>query len=495
MTKPSDRTTTIIVFLLLAALFASIQFSFPSLAEYDGYYHIKYAYLLRTDGWIREFPWLQFTTWRSHFSDMHLLFHVILIPFTFGNLVIGAKLAVVLFAASAVFLFYRLLGRTGTAHALFWTLFLFSASSSFLYRYGLLRAGPVSLFLLLLGFYWIVREKHVRLLVTSAVYALTYTAFPLVVVLALVFSAVRSIQERAIRFRPVLFSGGGVLLGLLLNPYFPDNLSMYYTQMIRLPLSRGEVPAGTEWYPYDLSFLLSASIVLFVAYLATLLLLCILDARLDGKTITMLVLSVLFLVLTLFSRRHVEYLVPFTVLFCAYACDPLWKSAPRKLRRPVGALLWIVVLSFGGFNIYAVASDLADHSPLHRYEAAAKWLEQNSREGEVVFNADWDDFPGLFFYNSHNYYCTGMDPAFTYLLDRDLWSKYAKITLGMIENPCEIIHTDFRAAYVFTDMAHGPLIAHLNADPRCVKRYGDRFARVYELVPRLTVEEPSSSSP
>ncbi len=495
MHKPSDRTITIIVFLLLAALFAAIQFSFPSLAEYDGYYHIKYAYLLRTEGWIGDFPWLQSTTWSSHFADMHLLFHVALIPFTWGDLAFGAKLATVLFASAALLTFFLLLRKTAAPHALFWTLFLFAASTSFLYRYSLLRAGPLSLFLLLLSFYWIIRGKHVRLLVTSAVYALTYTAFPLVVVLASVFSAIRSIQERALRFEALLFSGGGVLLGLLVNPYFPDNVRMYYTQMVRLPLSRGEVPAGTEWYPYDLSFLLGASIVVFIAYLATLLLLSIFDARLDRKTITMLVLSVFFLALTLFSRRHVEYFVPFTVLFCAYACHPLWKAAPRELRKPIGVLLWMVVLFFGGHNIHSVAEELAGHSRLYRYQGAAEWLEQNSQKGDIVFNADWDDFPGLFFFNTHNYYCTGMDPAFTYLLGGNLWNDYARITLGKIKNPYDIIRSDFRAAYVFSDTSHGPFLANLNADPRFVQRYGDRHAQVYELVPAAIEEEPSSSSP
>jgi hypothetical protein len=82
-----------------------IQFSTPNLVGNDGYYHIKMAEIMRLDGLKPAFPWLPLTILNpAEFSDHHFLFHVLMIPFTFGNLIIGAKWASIIFAAAAFYL-------------------------------------------------------------------------------------------------------------------------------------------------------------------------------------------------------------------------------------------------------------------------------------------------------------------------------------------------------------------------------------------------------
>ncbi len=88
-----------IVFLLFLGL---VQFSSPDLPDNDGYYHIKLAYLMRTEGIKPEFPWLPLSILNQRdYSDHHFLFHIALIPFTFGDLRTGAKIAAVFFASLA----------------------------------------------------------------------------------------------------------------------------------------------------------------------------------------------------------------------------------------------------------------------------------------------------------------------------------------------------------------------------------------------------------
>ena len=91
-----------LLFVLFIALMYLIQFSTKNLVGTDGYYHIKFSSLMRTEGLKPGFPWLPLTILNpGEFADHHFLFHVLLIPFTFGDLVFGAKLASVLFASFA----------------------------------------------------------------------------------------------------------------------------------------------------------------------------------------------------------------------------------------------------------------------------------------------------------------------------------------------------------------------------------------------------------
>jgi hypothetical protein len=79
-----------------------VQFSTPNLPDNDGYYHIKLAEIMRTEGLKPAFPWLPLTILNAReFYDHHFLFHVALIPFTFDDLRLGAKFAAVIFAALA----------------------------------------------------------------------------------------------------------------------------------------------------------------------------------------------------------------------------------------------------------------------------------------------------------------------------------------------------------------------------------------------------------
>src|SRR3989344_6279113 len=50
-------------------------------ADPDSFYHVKMAILMKEQGIIRDFPWLQFTVLKNYYTDHHLLYHIALIPF------------------------------------------------------------------------------------------------------------------------------------------------------------------------------------------------------------------------------------------------------------------------------------------------------------------------------------------------------------------------------------------------------------------------------
>ena len=65
---------------------AAIQFATPDRLDNDGFYRIKPAYVMQTKGLKPDFPWVPLSILNEReYYDHHFLFHVFLIPFTFGN--------------------------------------------------------------------------------------------------------------------------------------------------------------------------------------------------------------------------------------------------------------------------------------------------------------------------------------------------------------------------------------------------------------------------
>jgi len=82
----ADIRTGILLWVIFLVFLSLVQFSTPDLPDNDGYYHIKLAYLMRTEGLTPNFDWLPLSILNAReYYDHHFLFHVALIPFTFGN--------------------------------------------------------------------------------------------------------------------------------------------------------------------------------------------------------------------------------------------------------------------------------------------------------------------------------------------------------------------------------------------------------------------------
>src|SRR3990172_2568385 len=152
-TTSLPRFLPIILFAGFIAGMALIQFATPDMPDNDGYYHIKLAYILRTEGLKPEFPWLPLSILNEkEFYDHHFLFHVALIPFTFGDLRIGAKWSAVIFSGIAFLAVWYLFHRQKVPYAWLWALALLGISDAFLYRMSVTRAQSLSLPLLPLAF-------------------------------------------------------------------------------------------------------------------------------------------------------------------------------------------------------------------------------------------------------------------------------------------------------------------------------------------------------
>ncbi len=468
---------------------AWVQFSTPDMPDNDGYYHIRFAQLMRTQGLKPDFPWLPLTILNPReFYDHHFLFHVALIPFTLGDLRLGAKWASVTFASLAFLSIWWLLRRQRVPFAAVWALGLLVVSQAFLYRMSITRAQSLSLAVLALGLHWIFTGRHKLLLPLAFVYVWMYDAFPLLVVAALLYTLAVWLAERRLDAWPLIYATGGTLLGLVINPYFPANLVFIYRHLLPKLLETTSVRVGNEWYPYTTLQLSENSGFALLAFLAGVLALGLRGERMDARTATALLLAALFGVMLFQSRRFIEYFAPFALLFAALAWSPLLERPASLARGRLGARSWLPALALGGLLLLGAWRTLPDarssvqsSKPYDLFSGAAAWLEANTRLGERVFQTDWDDFPRLFFYNIHNTYLVGLDPTYLQLYDAQRYDHWLQITQGKVENPAQRIRTDFGASYVVSDLQHEEFIRRAEGDPAMDEVYRDAQAVIYAI--------------
>ena len=476
------------LFGIFVALLATIQFATPNLAGNDGYYHIKLAQVMREQGLRPPFTWLPLTILNPEtYYDHHFLYHVILIPFTFGDLRQGAKWASIIFPALTFLTGWILLRGQRVPYAALWALGLVAVSEAFLYRMSMPRVQAVSLLLLFLALHLTLTQRYRWLLPLAFLYVWLYDAFPLILVVVGVYVAVVWLLERRFELAPLVYATLGVGLGLLINPYFPDNVVFIYHHLAPKLTDATATKVGNEWYPYRTWTLVENSGLALVAFVAGAFALGFQERRMNKSTATLLIISILFGMMLFKSRRFVEYYPAFALLFCALAWTPLFKNWARTGKwagRGLPVLLTLVLIPAIWWNVQATQESLQKSNPYQRYAEASAWLQENTPAGSRVFQTDWDDFTRLYFYNTHNVYTVGLDPTYLQLYDAELYDLWVDISQGKVEAPARTIADTFGANFVITDLKHKSFIREAKADLQLEEVYRDEYAAIFQVLDR-----------
>lgn len=494
--------TAVLLFLVFVAGFAVVQYATPALPGNDGYYHMKMGYLIRTEGLKPDFPYLPYTILNeAAFYDHHLLYHVFLALFAGGDPVLdgglaltqGAKLASIIMPSLAFVAVWWLLRGQKVPYAAVWAIALFAVSEAFLYRMSMPRAQSMSLLLLVIGLHWLLQGKYKLLLPLGFVFVWAYNAFPLLLVVAGTYVIATFMLERRIAWQALAYPAIGIALGLIINPYFPENIDFIVGHLLP-KVGESSTPVGNEWSPYRTWTLVQNSGVAFMAVLAGILALGWREKRIDKPTLVALGLMVLFGYMLFESRRFVEYFPPFALIFFALSAAPLlrewlelWGDKPLlgQDRLYLHQFTPIALLLLLAYPLYVGLNDarelVADSKPADQYADAVIWLHDNALAGTMVFQTDWDDFTRLFFYNTDAVYTAGLDPTFMELEDEALFDRWVDITQGRVEEPGIAIRDEFGATYVFSDLNHDNFIEAAENDPLLDEVYRDDYAVIYQV--------------
>ena len=486
--------TGVVLFWLFVVFLIYVQSGAPGIADTDGYYHIKMGWLIRQQGLKPPFPWLPHTILNAEaYTDHHLLYHLFLALFATTDpaldggtgLVQGAKVATAIMPALAFVMVWWLLRAQKVPAAAAWSLGLFALSTAFLFRMSMVRAQSASLLILLLAWHCLLRGKTKWLIPIGFIYVWTYNAFPLLLLVGGVYAAAAYLLERRVIWQALVYPLIGISLGLILNPYFPQNISFNLNHILPKLLG-SDTPVGNEWYPYtntalwrNAGYALIALGLGFIAWLGQL-------KRTDKPTLTAFLLAILFALLLLRSRRFVEYFPAFALLFLALSLAPYLRQ--WQIRRPaISPFLPVIVLALLFFPLRHTLMDarqaMSDTRPADLYAAAALWLRDEAPPGAMVFQTDWDDFTRLFFYNTEVVYTVGLDPTYLELADGARYDLWVDLTRGRVPNAGQVIKDEFAAAYVFSDLNHTDFMAQAQTDAHLQEIYRDQYAVIYAVLP------------
>jgi hypothetical protein len=450
------------------AVLVGLQLVTPNLVGNDSYFHIKYAEVMRqagVRGFPPAFPWLPLTILApDRYADHHMLYHVLLVPFTLGDLRIGGKVAAVAGAFTMVVAFAEVLRRAGVVPLGLAILALGASSADLFFRLSMTRVQALSLVCIFLGFHFARTHRHAALATLACVYAWLYDGFPLLIVPVGAVIVAELVTEQRLRAGIAIATAAGFAVGLVVNPYFPGYLTFMWHHMGDKLVEHETLRIGREWFPYDpLGLFANAGAALaFVAFGVA-----VLGEgrwRRDTAGVAGLLVALVFLGLMLRSQRFVEYFAPTAAFFVALAGGGVIASASVAKRRVLTAVLSVVMVA----NVVGIGSMLARRSrktPYDQYAAAAELVAREAPPGAMLCTTDWDDFPWLYFYNVTSTYLIGLDPTYLHSRFRDAYWAWVDASLGRVPRPSEVFGDRLPCAYVMSDRDHKGFLELAAKDP------------------------------
>ncbi|TAN57970.1 hypothetical protein EPN15_02485 [Patescibacteria group bacterium] len=498
--------------IILAAyfLFFWLQ-SAPVLSDPDSFYHAKIGQILANEKILHEFPWLQFTTLKDNFTDHHFLYHIFLIPFVslFPDPLAGLKFSVVVIGTVVFTVIFWFLKSNKVPFAFILTLVLLAAGP-YLFRANLAKAPILSLAVLIIGLQLMFHKKYLPLFFLSFFYVWLYGGWMLLGGAAIVFvimealtalttkTIVKSEKLKVKSYLALLGAVfGGLLAGLIINPYFPDNIAFTWQQAVKIGLINYQniIGVGGEWYPYKIFDLIGGLNIIFIILVGSLAIFLATLAKQTSKSLTLFVLTVMFFILTLKSKRNIEYFTPFAILFSGFALrdglqisrlalrDLIPESIVQKLT--YGLIIgYIAVMAVPSAfkEITNTKRDLSSGTPFAQFKGISNWLKTNTPKGSIVLHSDWDESPVLFYQNDWNYYIVGLDPTFMYEYNKDLYWKWVNITTGKgVDDLTEVIKNELRVQYVLATSDHQDMDKLFKNNEDFEKAYEDSEGKIYKI--------------
>jgi hypothetical protein len=504
--------------------------------DWDGYYHIKWSSLIwenfKHGKWLPTFEWLPLTVLNPRdYADHHFLFHLLQIPFLwFFQPVTAAKVAAVVYSTLAIFSVYWMLFRYGVKHQLIWLAAIMTCSNAFFYRMNMAKAPPLTIIISVLGIHLLFQRKYVWLLPLMFAFVWTYSLFPLLWLAAIIWTVIIAWNERRFEWRPLAYTTAGMILGNVINPYFPKNIYLFvehFTEKFKIG-SDFVVAVGGEWYAYSGQELLMNFPVALIAMLLGYILFVPRKGKLPEKAAFFLAFTTILLASQFRSKRFAEYFPPFAILFSAFSwlaftetrgedssartdlSPSVYPDVPRLTHRREWLLaarqasVWVLGIALCVFWVYnliglhswgfdepGMIDNITSNEPGDKYRRAMEWATgldetgaENIPKGEMIFNCTWDDFPKLFFFDTKHTYVYGLDPNYLYSAHPDLYKLLKDLTEAKIDDPAPKIRDSFGANYIFADAKENVDMIAKALDSGWVETvYEDDEARLLKIRP------------
>lgn len=393
--------------------------------EMDSLYHVAMAQTIREHGITRKFEWTQHSIWRDRFSDKEFFFHVALVPFCGGDpeaAIRGGKVFIALLGLAVFIVMTLVLRAHGIPAPWLWGLVLLVASGHWLLRMTMIRPHVLSIGLAVATIHFLLAGNWKAIAAIGFVYSWSYAAPHLLLGIACVVTVVRLILQREWEWKPLAAGAVGLLAGMVIHPYFPNNFAIWWIQNVQVILRAWglwgpeEIALGSELGSVSTRVLTHGSTFSLGLFVCLNLAGAAVRPRFSWQTLALLTLAWIFLLMQFLSMRFVEYFVPAVVMCAAFAAKDLkaceWPALLRRrsVRWAGGVILLLVMLVANAWCNRAV---FAFAGAFPRWElGATEWIRKNVPKNDVVLHLVFDEFPHLFLRDRERRYLVALDPMF-----------------------------------------------------------------------------------
>ena len=507
------------IFILFAAIAAVFSFGTEKILDPDSFYHIRHAWLYRTEGLFNSvFPWVQFSVIKDFASDIWYGFHILLIPFTlFPDLIFGVRLSAVLFSAASLLFIYIGLKKMRVWIPLFWSLLLYFSAPDFLFRINMSRPQTLTIGLTALLFALFLKNPSFwPVFALSVVIAWIHLSL-FWVVIAVTSAAATGVLifQKRFEWKKLLATFLGLATGWLLRPNPFGTLKILKVQLFDLfAVKQQGLPLlfGEELSPLDSITIKLQLIPILLIIIATLAVFVWVIAKKRFQNVTLewktafwpsIGLSLGFFIIAFIAgRRAMDFWLLFSIFFIGQLITlimvQLGSPQAEKIRRGIVvglAAIFLFMTARHSYIFYLFTTSPTTILP-DKFQKPMLWLKENGQPGEIVFHTGWDDFPMLFFWNQKNYYINGMDPIFQYAKNPSLYWESHFLAIGGQPFTCnaipctlkavrplyEAIAEDFNTAYVIIDLERNfGLNGHLAKHPKFEKVFENDSEILYRV--------------
>ncbi len=409
--------------------FASFSFIFvsiiPSFIGYDGYFHWRYSSISSQKGF--SFEALPLTIYQNDFIDHHWLFHKTLSFITVVGDEYGPRIGRFTFLYLFIVIYWLVSNKLGVKHSLFWTFCCMLLSNVMLYRLALLRVNALSITFYLLCLYFLLNYKYKMILITMYLYTLFYYG-SIIFLINSGFYAILNSQNKFIFYtnKCFLYCLIGFALGLILTPYFPDNIFflMNYV-MSRLNWYNPTLSINVEWNHmgvYDICLWLLPYIFFFFFILIAKIF-YYKKNKFNNTDTFLFISSLLFFLAILRYVRMIEYFIPTFCLFSSIVINRQINK-DKYLYRMFLNVKMICILIFI-INFYMLVTSVNNNFLIRDNEQrkSLEWIAKNSNDGDFILNFPYSSFPALYFNQPYAQYVNGLEPDFLRRQNESVYNK------------------------------------------------------------------------
>ena len=473
--RPENGRGKILLFVACSLIMiASIFMTRSSIDGPDAPYHYRISQLILERGLPRALPQIEHVEWANRYVDKEFFYHVL----TAASFAVAGEKGVdgltylLAFGILGVFLSMLFSLQKRHPHLDRWFCLLlmgaFLLQSTFIYRISMVRPHVLAILIFILNLKGILERKHLLMIATSFLLPLSYHMsflIPLNLVAAWIF--LPDLRKM------ILFSCAAFALGLLVNPYFPDNLWAFI-----VPLQSGlgvkEIPRWlipSEFrhpsFPlgWPLYFLYTSFLALGIWQFSSL---KKLPAEEKGPIFFLGGLFIIWLLGFAKNYRAVEYSYPIAFLLVSF----LIASFPAL--RGKANILFIVAI-VGALEVVMVISPRDGSQRIIDYVRRGKevilqipdqkpYPLRRSKARPKVFNCSWAHGNSIFHYKPQMGLIDLLDPTYLYNYDNRRYQLRQDLSTGAVSDAYEVVGKEFGADYFLCEI--GLVNFQLEFDPR-----------------------------